>query len=89
MEKDLKLSVIIPAYNEEKTILEIIERVRAVDLPKEIIVVNDCSSDRTKELLDNYPKDELVKVIHHNANLGKGSAIRTAQQLLTGDLVIR
>jgi len=89
MEKDLKLSVIIPAYNEEKTILEIIERVREVDLPKEIIVVNDCSSDRTKELLDNYPKDELVKVIHHNANLGKGSAIRTAQQLLTGDLVIR
>ena len=88
MEKDLKLSVIIPAYNEEKTILEIIERVRAVDLPKEIIVVNDCSTDRTKELLDNYPKDELVKVIHHNANLGKGSAIRTAQQLLTGDLVI-
>ena len=89
MEKDLKLSVISPAYNEEKTILEIIERVREVDLPKEIIVVNDCSSDRTKELLDNYPKDELVKVIHHNANLGKGSAIRTAQQLLTGDLVIR
>jgi len=88
MEKDLKLSVIIPVYNEEKTIIDILERVRAVDLPKEIIVVNDCSTDRTKELLDNYPKDELVKVIHHNTNLGKGSAIRTAQQLLTGDLVI-
>jgi glycosyltransferase involved in cell wall biosynthesis len=88
MEKDLKLSVIIPVYNEEKTIIDILERVRAVDLPKEIIVVNDCSTDRTKELLDNYPKDELVKVIHHNTNLGKGSAIRTAQRLLTGDLVI-
>ena len=88
MEKDLKLSVIIPVYNEENTILDIIERIRAVNLPKEIIIVNDCSTDRTKELLDNYPKDELIKVIHHNTNMGKGSAIRTAQQFLTGDLVI-
>lgn len=62
MEKNLKLSVIIPVYNEEKTILDIIERVRAVNLPKEIIVVNDCSTDRTKELLDNYPKDELINL---------------------------
>jgi len=75
MKKDLMLSVIIPVYNEEKTIIDIIERVRSVNLPKEIIVVNDCSTDRTKGLLDNYPKNELIKVIHHNANLGKGSAL--------------
>ncbi len=88
MKKDLKLSILIPVYNEEKTIQEIIESVRAVQLPMEIIVVNDCSTDRTKKLLDNYANDELIKVIHHNSNMGKGSAIRTAQQFITGDLVI-
>ena len=62
MKKNLKLSVIIPVHNEEKTIPDIIERVRAANLPKEIIVVNDRSTDRTKELLDNYPKDELINL---------------------------
>ena len=88
MKKYLKLSVIIPVYNEENTILDIIERVLAVELPKEIIVINDCSTDKTRELLENYSKNKLVKVIHHDANKGKGSAIRTAQQAVTGDLVI-
>ncbi len=88
MKKDLKLSVIIPVFNEEKTILNIIERVCEVDLPKEVIVVNDCSTDNTRELLNNLSKDESIKVIHHNTNQGKGAAICTAQQAVTGDLVI-
>ncbi|MFO7839800.1 MAG: glycosyltransferase family 2 protein [Desulfosalsimonadaceae bacterium] len=88
MEKNLTLSVIIPAYNEEDTIQELIERVQAVDLPKEIIVVNDCSTDRTKEILEAYLGDDSVRVVNHHANSGKGSAIRSAREYITGDLVI-
>lgn len=88
MEKNLKLSVIIPVYNEEDTVLNVIEKVRAVDLPKEIIVVNDCSTDGTGQVLDNYQKDDSIKVVHHNVNSGKGAAIQTARQFITGDLVI-
>ncbi|MBS3808955.1 MAG: glycosyltransferase family 2 protein [Desulfobacterales bacterium] len=88
MEKNLKLSVIIPVYNEEDTVLNVIEKVRAVDLPKEIIVVNDCSTDGTGQVLDNYPKDDSIKVVHHDVNSGKGAAIQTARQFITGDLVI-
>ncbi|MCF8112131.1 MAG: glycosyltransferase family 2 protein [Desulfobacteraceae bacterium] len=88
MEKNLKLSVIIPVYNEEDTVLNVIEKVRAVDLPKEIIVVNDCSTDGTGRVLDNYQKDDSIKVVHHNVNSGKGAAIQTARQFITGDLVI-
>ena len=88
MIKDLKLSVIIPVYNEEDTILDIIERVQAVDLPKELIVVNDCSNDKTKIILDSLPKHENTKIIHHSINSGKGAAIQTAKEHITGDLVI-
>ena len=88
MQKTLKLSVIIPAFNEENTISDIIERVLAVDLPKEIIVVNDCSTDKTREILDTYAKHPEVRVIHHETNKGKGAAIRTAQEAVAGDLVI-
>ncbi|MCH2207872.1 MAG: glycosyltransferase family 2 protein [Lentisphaerales bacterium] len=86
--KTPKLSVIIPAYNEEKTIEIIISKVRSVDLPIEIIVVNDCSSDRTKEILDELDKKNDLRVLHHDTNQGKGAAIRTAQKAITGDLVI-
>lgn len=88
MEKNLKLSVIIPVFNEEDTVARVIERVRAVDLPIEIIVVNDCSTDRTKEILDSYAGDESVRVINHGVNSGKGAAIRTGREHITGDLMI-
>jgi glycosyltransferase involved in cell wall biosynthesis len=88
MQKTLKLSVIIPAYNEESTISDIIERVLAVDLPKEIIVVNDCSTDKTREILDTYAANDQIRVLHHENNKGKGAAIRTAQEAVAGDLVI-
>jgi glycosyltransferase involved in cell wall biosynthesis len=88
MQKTLKLSVIIPAYNEESTISDIIERVLAVDLPKEIIVVNDCSTDKTREILDTFAANDKIRVLHHENNKGKGAAIRTAQEAVAGDLVI-
>jgi glycosyltransferase involved in cell wall biosynthesis len=88
MEKNLTLSVIIPVYNEEGTVREILEKVKAVDLPKEIIVVNDCSTDCTGQVLDDYANDKTIKVVHHETNSGKGAAIRTAREHVTGDLVI-
>jgi glycosyltransferase involved in cell wall biosynthesis len=83
-----KLSVIIPVYNEERTVEEIIRRVRAVPIPKEIVVVNDCSTDRTRELLAQVPPGDDLVILHHEVNQGKGAAIRTAQRRLTGDVVI-
>ncbi len=88
MDKKQTLSVIVPVFNEEKTILPIIDRVRAVNLPIEVIVVNDASTDQTKAKLDQYQKINPITVIHHQTNMGKGAAIRTAQQVITGDLVI-
>ncbi len=81
------LSVIMPVYNERKTIEGIIERVKAVPLPKEIIIVDDFSTDGTREGLGAI-KDSEVKVLYHRQNQGKGSAIRTALAQVQGDIVI-
>lgn len=81
----MKLSVIIPAYNEVDTIEESIARVKEVKLDQEIIVVDDLSTDGTRELLQQVPD---VKLILHDRNMGKGMAIRTALQHITGDIVI-
>lgn len=83
----MKLSIIIPVYNEEKAVLQLIDKVKAVGLGKEIIIVNDGSTDGTKEIL-NRISDENVKIIHHSQNLGKGAAIRTALSYISGDIVI-
>jgi len=85
----VKLSVIIPVYNEETTVLEIIRRVRNCGVPDiEIIVVNDCSSDSTRERLETLPAAPDLKIIHHETNRGKGAAIRTGQSAVTGDAVV-
>jgi dolichol-phosphate mannosyltransferase len=80
----MKLSIIIPAYNEEKTILELIKRVKSVNLDKEIIVVNDGSTDKTAAWLDSI-KDIIVI---HKKNGGKGSAIREGIRAVTGDVIV-
>jgi glycosyltransferase involved in cell wall biosynthesis len=83
----MKLSVLIPAYNEEATLEEVVRRVQEVPLEKEIIVVDDCSTDATSEIVSSLKKEELV-ALTHATNRGKGAAIRTALAAATGDAVI-
>ena len=85
----MKLSVIIPVYNEEDTVLEIISQVRNCGVKDlEIIVVNDCSTDSTEAKLATLPPAADLKLLKHEVNKGKGAAIRTAQTNVTGDVVI-
>src|SRR3989338_1967671 len=84
----LKLSIIIPVYNEERTLRKLIDSVEAVDVPfkKEIILVDDGSKDKSIEILNNYR--DRHKVIFINKNSGKGSAIRRGFKEATGDIVV-
>ena len=85
----MKLSVIIPVYNEEATVLEIIRQVRACGVPDlEILVVNDGSTDATRARLESLPPAADLVIVHHPVNQGKGAAIRTAQQRISGDVVV-
>jgi glycosyltransferase involved in cell wall biosynthesis len=86
-----RISVLIPVYNEERTILELIRRVRAVELPfqREIVVVDDGSTDGTREALAQEAEGARdLKVIYHAVNRGKGAAVRTALAAATGDVLI-
>ncbi len=82
-----KLSVVIPVYNEEQWVRELLRRVRAVPIPKEIIVVDDCSKDGTRAILEELAGDE-VRVFYQPANQGKGAALREGLRHCTGDVVI-
>jgi glycosyltransferase involved in cell wall biosynthesis len=84
-----KLSVIVPVFNERNTVAEIVRRMRAVELPveREIIVVDDGSDDGTRQVLSQLA-DSTVRVVLHPQNRGKGAAIRTALEHVTGDLVL-
>jgi len=88
-----RLSIIVPVYNEEQTIGEVIERIRAVDLPgveKEIIVANDGSNDGTQRAIDGgtWRADPRLVVLENAINLGKGAAIRLGLKYATGDIVL-
>jgi glycosyltransferase involved in cell wall biosynthesis len=80
--------VIVPAYNEIQTIREILSRIREVDIDKEILIVDDFSTDGTREFLKSMEDEKDVRVLYHSRNMGKGSAIRTAISHVTGDVVI-
>ncbi len=84
----LKASVVIPVYNEERTIREIIERVQAVPIEKEIIVVDDCSTDGTVAELEKLAKEGTIRLFKHRVNKGKGAACRSGIQQVRGDVVI-
>ncbi|MBP1625476.1 MAG: glycosyl transferase family 2 [Acidobacteria bacterium] len=84
----MKLSVVIPVYNEKSTILEVLERVRSVDLPKEMIVVDDCSTDGTREVLLSIPPSDDLKVVLQPENSGKGAALRAGFAAVSGDIVV-
>jgi len=83
----VSLTIIIPVYNETNTIIKIINKINSINLSKQIIVVDDCSNDGTKQkLIKNRLK--IDKLLFHNKNLGKGAAIRTAQKHIRGRFVI-
>ena len=83
----MRVSFIIPAYNEERTITEVLERVSALDLDKQIVVVDDGSTDRTPEILAAWAGRDGVVVVHQR-NQGKGAAVRAAVPHLDGDIAV-
>lgn len=83
------LSIVIPCYNEENNILALVNKVLESPVKnKEIIVVDDCSKDGTRKVLEDQVKPLVSKVIYHDVNGGKGAALRTGFQAATGDVVI-
>ncbi len=85
----LVLSVVIPVYNEQRFLPEILRRVRATPIEKQIILVDDCSTDGTREMLRTLQEtDKTLKVLFHERNQGKGAALRTGFAHATGDIVI-
>ncbi|MCC6954714.1 MAG: glycosyltransferase [Deltaproteobacteria bacterium] len=82
------ISVVIPAYNERKTIREIVARVKAVPREKEIIIVDDYSTDGTRKILQEFASDPEVRVVYHEQNRGKGAALRTGFEAAKNDVVI-
>lgn len=86
---DYKLSIVIPCYNERENIEEIISKVKESPIVrKEIIVVDDYSTDGTRKILEEKIKDKVDKVIYHEKNMGKGAALRTGFKEATGEIVI-
>jgi glycosyltransferase involved in cell wall biosynthesis len=89
--QDIKLSVVVPVYNEKQTLLEILKRIRAVEINKEIILVDDFSRDGTRNLLatlSDQPENGDLKICYHTFNQGKGAALRTGFAMATGNYVI-
>jgi glycosyltransferase involved in cell wall biosynthesis len=82
-----KLSVVIPVYNEERWIREVLRRVLATQIPMEIIIVDDCSKDGTRDILKTLT-DPIYKIVFQDKNQGKGAALRRGFQEATGDVVI-
>jgi len=92
----MKITIVLPVYNEEKTVLETLNKIiksKAGDIKKEIIIVDDGSTDNTREILKSMSKKKFdkkieIKFLRHSVNMGKGSAIKTALMSTTGDLIL-
>ncbi len=91
---NLKLSVVIPVYNEDRTLRVLVDRVRAVPIRKELILVDDCSRDRSREVLQQLESEgaaddfNRIRVFYHEVNQGKGGALITGFSKVDGDIVI-
>ena len=84
----MKLSIIIPVYNEKNTLRTLLARVEAADYEKEIVLVDDCSTDGTREIVEDYEGREGYRVLMHPHNQGKGAALRTGFAEASGDIII-
>src|SRR5579871_6471699 len=84
----MTLTIVIPAYNEVATIEAIVERVRATPYEKEIVIVDDGSTDGTRDKLKQLEKIPGVRAVYHTQNQGKCAALRTGFQHATGDVII-
>jgi len=84
----LRLSVVMPVYNEAETLREIVARVRAVDLPKMLVIVDDGSTDGTRDILKEFDGDDDIRVVLKERNEGKGSAVRVGLDNADGDIII-
>lgn len=84
----MEVSIIIPVYNEKNTIQQIIELVQQAPYQKEIIVVDDCSTDGTREILQQSQWPENVHILYHKQNMGKGAGIRTAVQHASKEVIV-
>lgn len=84
----MKVSVIIPVYNENKTIAEIIRRVKTQNIATEILVVDDGSTDGTREILESLNEDGNFRIILHSHNQGKGAAVRTGIENVNGEVIL-
>ena len=93
---DFLLSVVIPIYNEERTLRILIDRVRAVPIKKELVLVEDCSKDNTRDILKQLEAEaaanpdpmNTIRVTYHEVNKGKGAAVRTGFSLASGDAIV-
>lgn len=91
---DLRLSVVIPVYNEEKTLRNLVDRVREVPVRKELVLVDDCSADKSREVMKALEEEAAgddfnqIRTLHHDVNQGKGAALRTGFANVSGDIVI-
>ncbi len=90
----MNLSIIIPVYNEEKLVLQVIDKLLSLNYPThikehEIIIVDDCSSDNTNHVIEKYiAGNSIVKLYRHPLNKGKGAAVRTGIEKSTGDIIL-
>ncbi len=84
----MKLSVIMPVYNERDTLEEIVKQVLATGLAHEIVMVDDGSTDGTREIMQQWQDHSIIHVVYHEENRGKGSAVRTGFEAATGDILI-
>ena len=84
----MKLSIVIPIYNEKNTIHEILKRVRMTPFEKEIIIVDDFSTDGSRDILKGMADNPDLRIVYHEKNMGKGAALRSGFKHVTGDIVI-
>ena len=87
--EDAVLTIVIPCYNEKDSIMTILDRIDGCGIPnREVIVVDDCSTDGTREILERDVKPRVAKIVYHEQNGGKGAALKTGFAHATGDVVI-